>query len=556
MVMKNYLLLLLFTLFFIPVLSYANNYSEVHYTIKLLPNVVIPTIKVEMEIKGEITDKIIVDLPSHWADGEYAKQIKNIQLLYPVSEASLQKKDDQIIISAVPKTDSVRISYEISQKQGNPSDVHEAIIRNDLIHSPGYGLFATPDLENTEQIQWGITWENFPENWSTISSYGEAKALKFIATAPKFLHAIYVAGQVRMHQIANKHSPVYLSLYGEFDMKDEDIILSISEIIQSQRLFFNDFDFPYYAISLIEGDKPSSMGGTGLTNSFTAYLPKKMDKIDYYILFAHEHLHNWLGGKIRNNNENAALNYWWSEGFTEYYTRVIALKSGGISVEEFVREVNQLLKDYYLSPVISEQNTRVKQDFWNDEHMQKLPYYRGFVFAIYLNHLITENGADHSLDDVMLDLFKQAKEHDFSADEFKRIVNQYTAKPIDAEFVKFIEQGATIDLADLIEELPIEKITTGTYELGFDKEIFIKQDLIKNINEKSNAYKAGLRNGDIIPEGNIPGGYDPAKMVILKTKDKTWEFKPESYDKREIYQFKMNLTPQDKEKIKEFFDVE
>lgn len=51
------------------------------------------------------------------------------------------------------------------------------------------------------------------------------------------------------------------------------------------------------------------MGGIGLHNSFTAFfLPKGMNKIDYYPLFAHEHLHNWVGGKIRKDSQEV-LNY-------------------------------------------------------------------------------------------------------------------------------------------------------------------------------------------------------------------------------------------------------
>jgi len=76
------------------------------------------------------------------------------------------------------------------------------------------------------------------------------------------------------------------------------IVTSLQEIVKTQRSFFNDHDFPYYVISLIEGNDTNSMGGTRLYDSFAAYLPKGMKHLDYYILFAHEHLHNWLGGKM------------------------------------------------------------------------------------------------------------------------------------------------------------------------------------------------------------------------------------------------------------------
>ncbi|WP_231569658.1 hypothetical protein [Rickettsia amblyommatis] len=46
--------------------------------------------------------------------------------------------------------------------------------------------------------------------------------------------------------------------------------------------------------------------------------------------------------KIRNNLER--LNYWWSGGFTDYYSRVLALRSSVITLEEFVEEFNKFLR--------------------------------------------------------------------------------------------------------------------------------------------------------------------------------------------------------------------
>ena len=196
--------------------------------------------------------------------------------------------------------------------------------------------------------------------------------MQILATQRQVLHSIYVAGKTRVCNIGDSSHPVFLSLYGSFQLKDKQIAADMKGIIQSQRKFFNDFDFPYYAISLIEGDSPSSMGGTRLFNSFTAFLPKGMQRTDYYILFAHEHLHNWLGGKI-SKNQDEELNYWWSEGFTDFYSRLIAARSKGISSKTFRQQINQFLQEYYLSPVAQEPNSRIKKDFWNNRDVEKLP---------------------------------------------------------------------------------------------------------------------------------------------------------------------------------------
>ncbi|MFV9883600.1 MAG: M61 family peptidase [Rickettsia conorii subsp. raoultii] len=296
------------------------------------------------------------------------------------------------------------------------------------------------------------------------------------------------------------------------------------------------------------------MGGTGLTHSFTAFIPQGLDKQDYITLLAHEHLHNWTGKKIRNNLER--LNYWWSEGFTDYYSRVLALRSSVITLEEFVEEFNKFFENYYLSPVINEPNNLIETDYWQDYAVQRLPYYRGFVLALYLDNFIKENNKSKSLDNVMLDLFKTSKEQEFSSDYFKKIVKNYVPKGIDKEINEYIEQGKTIDLANVAKVLPIEKITMGAYDHGFDRDALINNYTIKNIDENNNAYKSGLRNGDIVIKYDFPKWGSPDQIVTINTiKGKgKFPFRPESANKKDIYRFKPTLSKEDKLKIKKFFN--
>lgn len=536
---------------------FANSYSLIYYTITPLFGNKAPAIKVTADIRGDIKDQLVVDLPCRWASGEYVEQLKEVKVdNFSYRIISNNELCNQLIIAISKPTDRVIINYEVHQKKGDPAEVHQAIIRADLVHSVGYGIFAIPnDAREAGEVSFSIEWKEMPSKWKTISSYGIAQFLNFRAKAQELLHAIYAAGNLRMYQIADNKNPVFLSLYGSFDIKDSSIVSSLQEIVKTQRSFFNDHDFPYYVISLIEGNDTNSMGGTRLYDSFAAYLPKGMKHSDYYILFAHEHLHNWLGGKIHNNGRDS-LDYWWSEGFTDYYARVLALRSGGISLEEFIDECNQILRNYYLSPVINQPNTTIKNSYWKNENVQKLPYTRGFVFAVYLNSLIKLHDDTKSIDNIILDLFKIAKQQPFSVKSFKESAKNYIFQGIEQEIARFIDQGKTIDLTAAASILPLEKIKMGPYERGFDKDKILKNKIIHNINPNSNAYKSGLRNGDKVVEFIFPKGSDPDQIATIKTINKTFKFRPErSHNKKEIYQFKTNLSAEDKLKIKRFFGV-
>ena len=92
------------------------------------------------------------------------------------------------------------------------------------------------------------------------------------------------------------------------------------------------------------------MGGTKLSNIFTAYIPRGMERDKYYILLAHEMMHSWIGRKICNNQDEE-INYWWTEGFTDFYTRLVAYRSGAIDQDLLINEINKFLQSYYLSLV-------------------------------------------------------------------------------------------------------------------------------------------------------------------------------------------------------------
>lgn len=529
----------------------ANSYTTLSYN--LIPKLDdgIPYLKVEVTLDGDIDKGIVVNLPSKWAGVDYSRQVKNLKLNYP--QGKIKTIGHRVDIH-VPKISRLSFSYEIYPKPGDPINVYDVVIRKDLIHGPGYGIFAVPqDLYKSDKVKCNIVWQDLPNSWQTLSSYSNKNFISFSGDGSTLLHAVYSAGKVRIYQIADPKSPVYLSLYGNFALPDNEIIADLRGIILAQRAFFQDYKFPYYAISLLEGNNKNLSGGTGLYNSFAMYFAKEMARSEYYILFAHEHFHNWTGLKIRNEGDKSPLNYWWSEGFTDYYARVLAMRSNGISLDEFVKQCNQLLRDYYLSPMLTQPNARIKQDFWRNKRVEELPYRRGFVFAIYLNYLIKKNNPEYSLDNVMLDLFRESVRQPFSSLHFQEIVKKYIPQGISHEMQRFIEEGNPIWLLGLDQYLPLEKVKLGNYELGFDREALAQEKIIKHLKKDSNAYLAGLRNGDKVVGCDVPGGMDPDKIVTIQTAGKEIKFKPESLSKKDGYQFKSNLSEQDRLKIKKFF---
>lgn len=72
----------------------------------------------------------------------YYKQIKNVKLEYPIGKLQFRNQDSNKAILNTRKINIIRLSYAIYQKTGNPCDIHKAIMRQNLIHSPGLWAFC------------------------------------------------------------------------------------------------------------------------------------------------------------------------------------------------------------------------------------------------------------------------------------------------------------------------------------------------------------------------------------------------------------------------------
>ncbi|AFC71402.1 hypothetical protein [Rickettsia australis] len=164
----------------------------------------VAAIKVETEIIGDMSGEVILDLPYVWASSSYYQQIKNVKLEYLIGKLQFRNQDANEALNT-GKINIIRLSYEIYQKAGNPCDVHEAIMRQNLIHSPGYGLFTTSGgLNGNDIVEFNIEWNNIPEAWQAISDYGLSKSTKFKATPIELYSAVYAAGDLRVYKIVDQ----------------------------------------------------------------------------------------------------------------------------------------------------------------------------------------------------------------------------------------------------------------------------------------------------------------------------------------------------------------
>lgn len=522
---KKYLLFLIL-LFYIPFslaaesndIQNKNTYKSIDYIITRIKDKNITKLKIDMKIKGNIVDDMIVELPSFWARGHYWEQIKNVKIVDNkeyITEIIKKKNEDreesqhQINIKTLKPQKEINISYVIVPDNNVKQNYFNIILRNDFIAFPGYGVFAYPsdvekyfDFKEDKLIDLdiSISWNNIPDDWQVISSHGIGKNI----TIKKGLtDAYYVAGnkngKLKIFDLSeNSKQKAYLSLYGDFLFGKEEAKKLLKKIISGHRNFFNDTNDKYYFVSLLNRDfnneggnddkkkKFTSIGGSAFYNSFALGFLNLEDDSRYIfdIILTHEILHHWIGKKIKHSLGSKQEDAWFSEGFTDYFARILAFRHEIISFDQFIYSINELLDEYYSSPVINEPNARIKKDFWNDHYIGRLPYVRGFTFALYLNNLIKNNNKDYSLDNVILDLFKELNGKNFNIKSFEKNIKKYSDADIKLALEKFIDQGNTIILDNSTVSLPI-----------IEKNVEVKSG---NKTEKRNIYQ--IKSKDLSKE--------------------------------------------------------
>ena len=415
---------------------------------------------------------------------------------------------------------------------------YRPLITDDHFHTTGDTALAWPAwMEDATPRTHSFAWRGFAEaGWTVACSHGlQQDRLLVRRTLSDFRRAGFYAG--RSLRTATRRvggGDVALAIGGTaWAFRDEELLDLAVRVIGAQREFFADPGPPLYVITLLptarlpEGS--FSLGGTGLTDSFALFVmdgiglpPGSDERRRVARLLAHEHFHSWNGGLLKPRDPEQ-LAYWFSEGFTEFYAGRLLLASGLITPAQRVDGLNEMLSGYWASPVRNVPNERIREAFWSDADVQRLPYQRGELAAILVDDAIrrTHDGRA-SLDDLMREMVAEAgaggAEYDTEAvlARIARWAGEDTAAAV---------RALVVDGADAVLPpgtwAPWVEVTTKEsheYELGFDREASFASGLVTGVREGSAAWEAGVRDGQHVRGLSMPGR-DPEAPVTLTIRD-------------------------------------
>ncbi|UKB81986.1 peptidase [Chryseobacterium sp. MEBOG06] len=365
------------------------------------------------------------------------------------------------------KGEKISLIYHIKQDFKDPGykTFNRPRINNTFFHVLGKNLFIVPrsftKIPEDREFEFFIEWVDFPPQFKLHNNFVTQIRKQRIKTSlwEGFYNSLFIGGDYRFHSFKIKNKPVYFVLRDQWQngFTDDFLFLNLKKAIQSQRDFWEDYDQDYFTVMMTptvsQKDtlfKGYSTKGSALKNAFMIQGTNNPfnSKNSFLYLMHHELMHEWIGNKIQNKHEE--LNYWFSEGFTDYYTYKNRLRIKDISMDEWLKLFNsEVIKNYWNNPQRNMPNYRIKDDFWKSGDVEKIPYRRGAIFAFWLdNQIMLKTHSKKSLDDLMRELLKVCTEKNvkFTDELFLDLAQKYLSMDISYFFQKHIISGENIDL--------------------------------------------------------------------------------------------------------------
>lgn len=472
--------------------------ERIDYTLTpIIENGALQAMQIDVNFRGEADGETTLRLPDHWAG--QVEFYRGIEGLAVVSGGTLRAGEGpaQRLIAHRPNA-RIHLRYRLIQDwEGVPraelGNTYRATIQPTYFHFVGEGAFVAPDnADRATRVR--VQTRDMPRGWSFASDL-EHPDLRL----ERLWSSITVGGD--FHVLRDPETNVRVAIRGAWSFSDADLMQEVAHIVGGQRRFWGDPASPYLVtvLQLAGPDGWISVGGTGLGDAFSFFATANGPAATITRTLAHESLHTWVPAQIGGMpQEGEPINYWLSEGFTDFYTGRLLVRDGVWTPQQFAEDLNDMLRAYAQSPVQAEPNTRILADFWNDENVEKLPYQRGRLMALIWDARLRANG--RSFDDVVLGMRERARNADrpLIAASIFPIVSAERGLDPRAELAANIDAGAPISLpADLLQ--PCGVITSREvvqFHRGFDIEATVaNQNIITGVDPGLPAYAAGVRDG-------------------------------------------------------------
>ena len=478
-------------------------------------------IDVELVYRPKVeTDTISLLIPSSYDRNKMSNTvtIDNLQL---ISKGKLIKKGFDTYCYVGGDT-TVTFTYSIPtfssdtvQLPCSGDDYFIPAINQKFFHMYGDKSLVQPHFDTEEQRLFDveIAWHNFPSQWHIANDYGVSAVVdgerenqyKYNLLEGDIGSSLFIGGALRKSSFAVDDKTFYVYLFGDWGFDEEKILATIQKIGETNLAVWAHFHHSKeYVITVMQKgrDDCGRYGGRNMFDSFVYYLPGKYTN-DYFPLFyhalTHEFTHSWVGVDMVASSPNPGSMKWFTEGITDYYANRVTYQAGFIDEAGYLAKLNSFISDYRRSPYVSITNSDFVSGYIYDERLENFAYYKGAVFAFYLDgHIRKQSANKYNLDDYMSALYSDAGMMKIQDNLTLEVLIDIAKEALEIDlaniFEKHITNGEIIPITSpLINGLTMKK--EASFQYGFDYINSIDGEVVTGVIRHSNAYRSGMRDG-------------------------------------------------------------
>jgi predicted metalloprotease with PDZ domain len=393
------------------------------------------------------------------------------------------------------------------------------------------GLLGTfvllPDSDKSYRLSMDWDFSSLRGKSLGVSTLGLGKQSSKSPKTSEDLQANYVMGGHLEHEPEQPAADGFFSAWQGTPPFDARPLMQWTHRLYGFYLKFYDAPPTTYNVFL-RRNKINAGGGVEVGNSFVGTFDDGTPVEDFKVTLAHEMVHTFVGELDEKEDFSAS---WFSEGLAVYYERLLPLRAGQFSRDEYLMDLNSTAARYYTDLLNTTPNADIAARFWADTRIRVLPYDRGSLYFAQLNAQIKKaSQGKRSLDDLVLEFLQRRRAgqpltqaawvdaitHELGAPGKQSFEDMLSGKPIVLDSDTFGPCFHRI-------QKPMKR-----YELGFAPEVLVEpKRIIRGLVPGSTAAAAGLQNGDEIlkpvPQDSIQADQQAQLKLQIRRADKVFE---------------------------------
>ena len=392
-----------------------------------------------------------------------------------------------------------------------------------FLHGPSYLM----GVVGREVVEPEISF-HFPPLWSKVATGLEdisPSRGEFLYRAKDYDQLVDTPVEIGCHDsdgfmVGGK--PHHLNFYGLQYPHDKDLKKDMKKIVETVSEAWGEIPYDQYVF--ITHFVPGIYGGLEHHNSTALHFDgTQMEHREKYLLWlelvAHEYFHTWNVKRIRPEGlgpfdylkENYTRMHWLTEGLTSFMDGLFVLRSGLMSLTEYLEKLTRELNALDATPgrkfhslEDSSFNAWIKlyRPDENSKNSSVSYYLKGALVFLALQCMLGERGKD--LVSLMASLWKRYKENPaqgLQAEEVYSFIEELAGSEVREKFETYVSTTQEVDFASHLKSVGIGIEWTeakGRAYLGVEPRFEGERVFVDKVILDSPAYRGGVNAGDEI----------------------------------------------------------